>query len=144
MYLTRQTSFEILFWQSPAKVYSQGSYDSIAMSGNQGSHRMHIISSLDYSSNACLFVVFRSTRKYFTHMKTSPWLVKDCKFWPMFALVVIAQWGFNYQFVMVIFEIPWHLSPSVWQGSCHYLILRLRSVVAGIRKPNLPLARQTI
>ena len=48
-------------------------------------------------------------------------------------------------FIMVISEDPWHshLMPSVWQWSCHYLFLRLRSVAAGIRTPNLPLARQT-
>ena len=34
-------------------------------------------------------------------------------------------------FIMVISEDPWHshLMPSVWQWSCHYLVLRLRSVV---------------
>ena len=43
-------------------------------------------------------------------------------------------------FVMVISEDPWHLHllPSVLQWSCHYLFLRLRSVAAGIRTPNLP------
>ena len=41
---------------------------------------------------------------------------------------------------------PWHshLLRSVWQWSCHYLFLRLRSVDAGIRTPNLPLARRTL
>ena len=39
-------------------------------------------------------------------------------------------------------EDPWHphLLPSVWQWSCHYLFLRLRSVTVGIQTPNLPLA----
>ena len=38
-------------------------------------------------------------------------------------------------FVMVISEDPWHsnLLPSVWQWSCHYLFLRLRSVATGDR-----------
>ena len=27
-------------------------------------------------------------------------------------------------FIMIISEDPWHLLPSVWQWSCHYLILR--------------------
>ena len=32
----------------------------------------------------------------------------------------------------------------VWQWSCHYLFLRLRSVAAGIRTPNLLLLRPTL
>ena len=42
-----------------------------------------------------------------------------------------------YPFIMVISEDPWHshLLPSVWQWSCHYLILRLRSVATGDRTP---------
>ena len=31
----------------------------------------------------CLFVVNRPTRKFFTHMETSPLPVKGCKFLPM-------------------------------------------------------------
>ena len=44
-------------------------------------------------------------------------------------------------FIMVISEETWHshLLPSFWQWSCHYLFLRLRSTVAGIRKPNFRL-----
>ena len=44
-------------------------------------------------------------------------------------------------FMMVISEDPWHshLLPSFWQWSCHYLFLRLRSTVAGIRTPNFRL-----
>ena len=40
-------------------------------------------------------------------------------------------------FIMVISEDPWHshLLPSVWQWSCHYLFLRLRSVATGDRTP---------
>ena len=38
-------------------------------------------------------------------------------------------------FIMVISKDPWnsHLLPSVWQRSCHYLFLRLRSVATGVR-----------
>ena len=38
-------------------------------------------------------------------------------------------------FIMVISEDPWHshLMPSVWQWSCYYLFLRLRSVATGYR-----------
>ena len=48
----------------------------------------------------------------------------------------------GHPFIMVISEDPWHshLLPSVWQRSYHYLFLRLRSVAAGIRTYNLPLA----
>ena len=47
-------------------------------------------------------------------------------------------------FIMVISEDSWysHLLPSVWQLSCHYLFLRLRSVTAGIRTRNLPHKRR--
>ena len=40
-------------------------------------------------------------------------------------------------FIMVISKDPWHshLLPSIWQWSCHYLFLRLRSVVTGDRTP---------
>ena len=40
---------------------------------------------------------------------------------------------------------PWHshLLPSVEQWSCHYLFLRLMSVAAENRTPNLPLAGQS-
>ena len=31
----------------------------------------------------CLFAVFRPTREFFNHLKTSPLPVKDYKFWPM-------------------------------------------------------------
>ena len=34
--------------------------------------------------------------------------------------------------------------PSVWQWSCKYLFLRLRSVANGIRTSNLPLAGRTL
>ena len=49
-------------------------------------------------------------------------------------------------FIMVISEDPWHSHQmlSVWQRSCHYLFLRLRSVAAGIRTPNPPFAGPTI
>ena len=38
---------------------------------------------------------------------------------------------------MFISEDPWHshLLSSVWQWSCHYLLLRLRSVATGNRTP---------
>ena len=52
----------------------------------------------------------------------------------------------GHPFIMVISEDPWHshLLPNVWQWNCHYLFSRLRSVAAGIRTPNLPLAGRTL
>ena len=70
-------------------------------------------------------------------------------------LMAIEHWGFysmphllwhGHPFMMVIFEDPLHshLLPSVWQWSWHYLFLRLRSVAAEIRAPNLPRERERI
>ena len=44
----------------------------------------------------------------------------------------------GHPFIMVISEDPWHshLLLRVWLWSCHYLFLRLRSVMVGIRTPN--------
>ena len=105
----------------------------------------------------CLFGFFRPTREFFTHMETSllsP--LKDCKFWPVLdthghwyvnrkgSLTCHTYYDTGHPFIMVISEDPWHsrLLPSEW--SCHYLFLRLSSVAAGIRTPNLPLARRTL
>ena len=52
--------------------------------------------------------VFRPARELFTYMETAPLLVKDCKFWPMLALMDIEQWGF--------FSVP-HL---LWHGTSVY------------------------
>ena len=48
-------------------------------------------------------------------------------------------------FIMVISQDTWHshLLLSVWQWSCHYLFLRLRSVATGDRTP-IPNARRTL
>ena len=35
-------------------------------------------------------------------------------------------------------------TPSIWQWSCHYLFLRLRSVATGVRTQNLSLAHAGI
>ena len=47
---------------------------------------------------------------------------------------------------MVISEDPWHshLLLSAYQWSCHYLFLWLRSVLAGIRTPNLLIVVPTL
>ena len=42
----------------------------------------------------------------------------------------------GHPFIMIISEDPWHFTLlSVWQGSCHYLFFRLRSVATGDRAP---------
>ena len=67
----------------------------------------------------------------------------------LMTLIAIEQWGF-----FCVLHLLWHetsltiskdqrhssLLPCVWQWSCHYLFLRLKSVAAWIRTPNLPLA----
>ena len=52
----------------------------------------------------------------------------------------------GHPFIMIITDDPWHshLLSRVWQWSFHYLFLRRSSVAAGIRTPNLPLARRTL
>ena len=55
----------------------------------------------------------------------------------------------GHPFITVFSEDPWqsHLLPNIWQWSCHNLFLlklNLRSVVAGIRTPNLPHSRLTL
>ena len=73
--------------------------------------------------------------------------------WPLSSegsLACHTYWNTEHPFTMVIAEDPWpwrwhsHLLPSVWQWSCHYLFLRFTSVEAGIRTPNLLLARRTL
>ena len=100
---------------------------------------------------SCNFPILCATF-FFTDMETSPLPMKGCKFWTM--LGTYEQWGF--------FNVPhllWHES-SVYNGHlwglvtltpiaelvtvpCHYLF-SLRSVAAGIRTPNLPLAGKTL
>ena len=71
---------------------------------------------------------------------------RDAKFDLCSELMAIALNGFcnephllwnGLTVIMVISEDPWHkhLFPSVWQWSCHYLFLRLRSVATGDRSP---------
>ena len=69
--------------------------------------------------------------------------------WPLScegSLACHAYCDTGHLFIMDISEDPWHshLLPSVWQWSCHYLFLRLRSVAAGIWTLNLPLAGRTL
>ena len=103
---------------------------------------------LHYPVSVCLW--FSVPLENCSHNQTSSLMVKDCKFWPM--LRTHGHWALGF------FSVPhllWHGAsvyngylrgpvthylPSVWQWSCHYLFLRLRSVAAGIRTSNLPLA----
>ena len=42
----------------------------------------------------CFFGVYRPTRKFFTHMETSPLPVEGCKFWPM--LGTYGHWAMRF------------------------------------------------
>ena len=72
------------------------------------------------------------------------WVAVNTKstIWQLLSLACHTFCDTGHPFIVVISEDPWHshLFPSVWMWSCHYLFLRLRSVAAGIRTPNLPLA----
>ena len=88
-----------------------------------------------FSFFVCLFEVYSPTRECFTHMETSPLPVKGCKFWPRHSWPLGSEGSLTccdmgLPFIIVISEEPWHahLLPSVWQWSCHYLFLRLRSI----------------
>ena len=48
------------------------------------------------SSERCLFVVFRPTREYFTHMETSPLPVKVFKCWPMLQCKNNSIWRYHF------------------------------------------------
>ena len=103
-------------------------------------------------SFVCLFVWGFSTHsRDFTHMETHHYRWRAANSDICLALMAIEQWGFfsvsrllwHGAFVtMVISEDPRHshVLPSDSQWSCHNLFLRLRSLGAGIRTPNLPLA----
>ena len=100
---------------------------------------------------------FRSTRKSVTHMEAPimptgerlqilpftrhSWLLSSGG-----SLACHTYCDMGHPFILVFSEDPWHshLLPSVWQCSCCYLFERLRSVAAGIRTTNLPLAGWTL
>ena len=79
----------------------------------------------------CLIKVYRPTREFFTHLKTSLLPVKGCRFWPMTlssegSLTCHAYCDTGHLFVMVISYDLWLVTlapilPSVKQVSCHYL-----------------------
>ena len=76
----------------------------------------------------CL-VFFCPTREFFTHVKTSTLSVKGCKFWPPARhLRPLSSEGYLAPTVTRGIRLYSNLVPSVWQWSCHYLCLRLRSV----------------
>ena len=98
-----------------------------------------------------LFSVYRPTREFFTHMETSPWPVKGCKFWPMLGTLGRCP-----------LKVFWAATPTVTPGifvcwssprtrgtlpiadrlavELSIPILELRFVAAGIRTPNISLA----
>ena len=105
----------------------------------------------------CLFWGFCPIREFFTHIETSPLPMKGCEFDLCLAFMAIEQWGFlsvphllchgrENLFIMIFSKdrCHSHLLLSVWQWSCHYLVLGPRSVAAGIRTPNLPLVGWTL
>ena len=58
--------------------------------------------------DVCLFVIFRPTREFFTHLETSPLPMKGYKFRPI--LMAVEHWGF--------FKVPrllWH-GPVLYNG----------------------------
>ena len=113
------------------------------------------IGKTNYGPLICLFGVSRPTWEFFNHIETTLLPVKGRNIYLCSALISIEQWRFfsvptycdtRHAFIMVITEDPWHLNllPSVLQSSCHYLFLRLRSVAARIRTPNVSLAGRMI
>ena len=104
-------------------------------------------------SFVCLFVVFRPTREFFTRVTITCeglQIMTNARIsWPFSSEGSLACHTYSdtgQSFIMVISDDPWHshLLQSVWQWSCDYLFLRLRSVATGIRTPNLPLAERTL
>ena len=98
----------------------------------------------------CLFRVYRPTREFFTNMRCHHCRWRAANLDSRSALMAIEQWGF--------FNVPHILRhgptlyngylrgpvllPSVWQWSCHYLFLRLRSVATGDRDPIFSMRRE--
>ena len=79
-----------------------------------------------------------SHSRMFTHKETSPVPVKGCKFWPM--LGTHGHWAVSVPHLLRRGpnhdnEPETHTLPSVWQWSCHFLFIRLRSVATGDRTP---------
>ena len=73
----------------------------------------------------CLFGGFRPTQEFFTHFEI---LTHVWHSWPLSSNGSLACHTYcdtGQSFIMVISENPWHsyLLPSIWQWSCHYLIL---------------------
>ena len=118
--------------------------------------------SLGFSWGSCLFVClfvwgFSShSRTFHSYGNVTNIRWRVAKFDLCSALMAIEQWGF-----ISVPYLQWHgtfvyngllrgpvtltpIMPSVWQWDCPYLFLRLSSVAAGIRTPNLPLARRTL
>ena len=106
---------------------------------------------LDMICFDCWFVGFHPTREYFTHMEASPLPMKGWKFWPM--LVLMSSGFFSVPHLLWLRRFvynghlrgPATLTPITERLAVELsLFLRLRSVAARIRTPNLPFARQTL
>ena len=105
------------------------------------------------------WLFFRLFAKGFTshsrNMETSPLPVKAIKFWPI--LGTHDHWAVRvlhcatptvtrHRFILVFSEdqLQPHPLMCVWQWSCHYLSLQLRSVAAGVWTRNLSHAMPTL
>ena len=97
---------------------------------------------IKHYSVCLLFGVYRPSREFFTHMETSQFSVKGCKFWHMLSILAF------HTYCCTGIRLQW--SPprtcdnhTYWvfeQWSCHYLFSWLGYVAASIRTPNFLLA----
>ena len=123
-------------------------------------HRVHLIPLFRTTQN-CPPNTFFIKCKFWSEknhilMISSPLPAKGCKFlpnaldlWPLSSessLACHTHCDTGHPFIMVFCEDPWHsqLLLSISEQSLYYLFYPLRSVAAGIRTPNLPLARRML
>ena len=100
-----------------------------------------------------LIGVYRSTENFSLIWRRHHYGYRTAKFDLNSTLLAIEQWE-----LFCVSHLLWNgasvynghlrgsvtLTPIVEQWSCHYLFLRLRTVAAGIRTPNFPLARRKL
>ena len=138
------------------KALSLSSIALLLLRNNSVCINMHIIESVICS----LFVSnLRPTQEYSIYVETSPLPVKGFRYWPILAThghwavrflfawyTYCDMWKMSLKSLYVIFKDSWHshLLTRVWQCDCHFLFLRLRSVAAGIRTPNISHARRPL
>ena len=107
----------LTFAMTPGRLFACASISSQCFSN----YHIHVVKTYNYFlfltvSHTITFVctvmfgVFRPTREFFTHMKTSPLPVKDCKIWQRSALMAIEQWE-----LFSVLHPLWH-GASVYNG----------------------------